>query len=108
LVLQITNVGLIKFNVFIFFAHYFLGQKNSYLAFFFVEVSSVFTWGMMELLSPNRIFYFFPSFIVFGSISPTFYAQLLRQQSCASKVQTEKVSTKSCNLRTSKLRVERW
>ncbi len=29
-----------------------------------------------------------------GSISPMFYAQLLRQQSCASKVQTLKLSTK--------------
>jgi hypothetical protein len=29
-----------------------------------------------------------------GSISSTFYAQLLHQQSCASKVQTKNVSTK--------------
>ena len=32
--------------------------------------------------------------VVLGSISPTFYEQLLRQNPCAKKVQTYNVSTK--------------
>ncbi len=31
-------------------------------------------------------------------LTPTFYAQLLRQQSCASKVQTKNVSTKKLHV----------
>ncbi len=42
LMLQITNIVFIKFNVFIFFANYFLGQKNSYLAVFF-------RWGFLSI-----------------------------------------------------------
>ncbi len=42
-----------------------------------------------------------------GSISPTFYAQLLRQQSCASKVQTLSVSIKKLHAQLTYVKAER-
>ncbi len=45
-------------------------------------------------LSLSTSYFLHPSFSLLGSISPTFYLQLLRQKSCTSKVQTLSVSIK--------------
>ncbi len=43
-----------------------------------------------------------------GSISPTFYAQLLRQKSCASKVQTYDISKKKLHAQLTYVKAVHW